>query len=344
MVRVRLKGINSIRKRLADGSAKTYWYAWKGGPPLVGAPGSPEFVRSYQEAHDTRMATGSDQLSSILDAYEDSEAFRSLAPSTAHDYKRYLTAIGREFGDFPLAGLGERGARVEFMRWRDNVAKRSKRTADYGWSVLARVMSWALDRGLVTANPCEKGGRVYRATRADNIWTDADETAFLAVASPQMRLAFMLALWTGQRQGDILRLTWAAYDGIHIRLTQQKTGRRVIVLVGAPLKALLDATPRRSPQIVTNDDGHPFTSSGFRASFRTAQIRAGITGLTFHDIRGSTVTRLAEIGCTELEIASVTGHSSSDVRSILDSAYLSRTKMLGDNAIRKLERRTKPRI
>lgn len=127
MVRVRLKGINSIRKRLADGSAKTYWYAWKGGPPLVGAPGSPEFVRSYQEAYDTRTATGSDQLSSILDAYQDLEAFRSLAPSTARDYERYLTAIGREFGDFPLAGLGERGARVEFMRWRDNVAKRSRR-------------------------------------------------------------------------------------------------------------------------------------------------------------------------------------------------------------------------
>src|ERR1019366_1913461 len=115
MVRGRLKGINLIRKRLADGSAKTYWYAWKGGPPLVGAPGSPEFVRSYQEAHDTRTATGSDQFSPILDAYQDSEAFRSLAPSTAHDYERYLTAIGREFGDFPLAGLGERGARVEFM-------------------------------------------------------------------------------------------------------------------------------------------------------------------------------------------------------------------------------------
>ena len=104
-----------------------------------------------------------------------------------------------------------------------------------------------------------------------------------------------------------------------------------------------DATPRRSPQIVTNDNGHPFTSSGFRASFRAAQMRAGITGLTFHDIRGSTVTRLAEIGCTEVEIASITGHSSSDVRSILDSPNLSRTKTLGDNAIRKLERRTKPR-
>ena len=32
--RVRLRGIKSIRKRHADGSFKTYYYAWKGGPPL----------------------------------------------------------------------------------------------------------------------------------------------------------------------------------------------------------------------------------------------------------------------------------------------------------------------
>ena len=49
-MRVRLKGINSKRKQLADGSLKTYYYAWKGGPPLRGKPGSPEFVASYNAA------------------------------------------------------------------------------------------------------------------------------------------------------------------------------------------------------------------------------------------------------------------------------------------------------
>ena len=33
-MRINLKGINSITKRLADGTRRTYWYAWKGGPPL----------------------------------------------------------------------------------------------------------------------------------------------------------------------------------------------------------------------------------------------------------------------------------------------------------------------
>ena len=156
-----------------------------------------------------------------------------------------------------------------------------------------------------------------------------------------MRLAFMLALWTGQRQGDVLRVTWAAYDGANIRFKQGKTGTRVIVPVGAPLKAILDATQRRAPQIVTNEDGHPFTSSGFRASFRATQARAGIEGLTFHDLRGTAVTRLAVAGATEMEIAAITGHAVTDVRSILDRNYFSRVAELGQSAIRKLEKRTK---
>src|SRR4051812_21583980 len=49
-MRVRLKGINSISKKLADGRTVTYWYAWKGGPALRGQPGSPEFVASFNEA------------------------------------------------------------------------------------------------------------------------------------------------------------------------------------------------------------------------------------------------------------------------------------------------------
>ena len=55
-----------------------------------------------------------------------------------------------------------------------------------------------------------------------------------------MALAFMLALWTGQRQGDLLRLTWGAYDGTFIRLKQSKGGVRVVIPVGAPLKAVLE--------------------------------------------------------------------------------------------------------
>ena len=49
-MRVHLKGINNHTAKLADGTTKTYWYAWKGGPRLRGEPGTPEFIASYNEA------------------------------------------------------------------------------------------------------------------------------------------------------------------------------------------------------------------------------------------------------------------------------------------------------
>ncbi len=43
-MRVRMKGINRVSKRLADGTRVTCDYAWKGGPRLPGKPGNPEFL------------------------------------------------------------------------------------------------------------------------------------------------------------------------------------------------------------------------------------------------------------------------------------------------------------
>jgi hypothetical protein len=90
---------------------------------------------------------------------------------------------------------------------------------------------------------------------------------------------------------------WSAYDGAHIRL------RHVL--------------PKRSPIILTNSDGKPWTSDGFRASWRKACNAAGVVGITFHDLRGTAVTRFALAGCTEAEIAAITGLMRS-VRAILD--------------------------
>jgi hypothetical protein len=46
---------------------------------------------------------------------------------------------------------------------------------------------------------------------------------------------------------------------------------------------------------------------------------------------------MALVGCTEAEIASITGHSLRDVRSILDAHYLHRDPELARAAIHKLE-------
>jgi integrase len=342
-MRVRLKGINSYTARLADGTKKT-WYAWKGGPRLRGEPGTAEFIASYNEAVSRKIAPQRGTLLSLLQQYQASEDFRLLADSTRRSYVPLIIRIEKNLGDFPLSALSDRRARGVFLEWRDKIAASSgRRQADYAWTVLARVLSWSWNRGLISYNPCKRGGRLYRGgARVERIWTDDDEARFLRSAPPHLHLPLLLALWTGQRQGDLLRLPWSAYDGTHIRLKQSKTGRRVTILVGAPLKAAMDSAVKHSTIIPTNSEGKPWTSDGFRASWGKACQRASIVGLTFHDLRGTAVTRLASVGCNEAEIATVTGHSLRDVCSILDSHYLHRDPALGESAIRKLERRTKP--
>jgi integrase len=340
-MRVRLKGINSIKKKLADGTRRTYWYAWKGGPPLRGEPGSPEFIHSYNEAIARKVATPQGTLLTPLRAYQASAEFSGLTERTRLDYVRQITIIEREFGDFPLSGLTDRRARGLFLGWRDRLALRSRRKADYAWQVLRRVLSWARDRGHVLANPCERGGRLYHGTRADKVWTAEHEAAFLRSAPDYLHLPLLLALWTGQRQGDLLRLPWSAYDGTAIRLRQGKTGTRVVIPVGAPLKAALDLARKHGPLILANSLRRPWKSHSFQAAWGIAARNAGITGVTFHDLRGTAVTRLALVGCTEAEIATISGHSLRDVRSILDANYLHRDPALAESAIRKLEGRTK---
>jgi len=342
-MRVRLKGINWVTKRLADGRTVTHYYAWRGGPRLSGTPGSAEFVTSYQEAHRTRKVPTQGCLFTLIAEFKASAEYLGLAPSTRRAYAAYLKEIEAEFGDMPIAAIESPKARGEFKAWRDRMSATPRR-ADYVWTTLARVLSVARDRGRISTNPCERGGRLYTASRQDNVWTEADISRVLAVAKPEMELALLLALWTGQRQGDLLSLPWSAYDGAHVRLRQSKTGTAITIRAGQPLREVLSRARKRGPLILTNQRGHPWTSDGFRTSWGKLCARAGIVGLTFHDLRGSAVTRLATAGASVPEIAGVTGHSLTDVASILDRHYLGERTALAEAAIRKLEkseRRTK---
>ncbi|WP_246697407.1 tyrosine-type recombinase/integrase [Rhizobium sp. G21] len=286
------------------------------------------------------MKPAAGSLQSILNGFQVSTEWDDLAPRTRKDYAGKIAEIERLLGDFPISALSDRRAKAIFLKHRDELAVKSRRQADYFWQVLARILSWAVGRGLAPANPCEKGGRTYRGTRAEKVWTEDHEAAFMASAPAHLRSAFMLALWTGQRQGDLLALCWSQYDGKTIRLKQSKTGAHVVIPVGAPLKKVLDRLDRSDGPILRNSYGEIWNADGFRSSWKKACKAAGVTGVTFNDLRGTAVSRLALAEATEAEIATITGHSLRDVRSILDAHYLNRDPRLAENAIRKLEART----
>ncbi len=169
-MRIRLKGINSITKRLADGTRRTYWYAWKGGPPLLGEPGSPEFVASYNEAVATKVAPPSGVLLAMLFRFQESAEFQfGISARTRRDYIKQIKRIEKAFGDFPIKALDDPRATSIFLEWRDKLAQTSLRQADYAYGTLSRILSWAKNRRLITENPCAKGGKLYQGTRVDKI-------------------------------------------------------------------------------------------------------------------------------------------------------------------------------
>lgn len=347
-MRVHLKGIHTVRATLADGRVAEYHYAWRSGPRLEGTPGSPEFIESYRAAHAAKLQPPVGTVSSLVRYYEETSEFRDLAERTKADYRKQLKLIETKFGGLPLGALAAQRTRGLFKDHRDEIAKRSRRQADYWWVVLARVFAVAKDRGRIAVNPCLAGGRLYGGSRRDVVWSWEDEELFLSLAPTHLHLPLLMGAWLGQREGDLLRVPWTAYNGKRIRLRQGKTGAYVEPPVIGPLKAALDVAAKQKGEsvlILNNSRGKPWTEGGFRASFFKIRDKIGLKGLRFHDLRGTSVTRLALAGCTVPEIHVYTGLSPDDVQQILVKHYLHQDPAIAQNAGAKLaklaEQRTK---
>ena len=342
-MQLRLKHIKSVRVRLADGQRVTYNYHRRTGKRIHGTPGTPEFLDSYKLASQNTPDIAPGTIHALVVDYRQSIEFTALTPVTQSNYQRYLDRIVETFGSAPLRVFEDVRIRRNIKQWRDGIAKDAPRAADIGAMVLGRLLQWGYNQGDLSINHGHRLGRAYQGSRADRIWTDADVAAFLAYACPTTALALRLALDTGQRQGDLLRLKWSAYDGQAITLTQSKTGATVFVPCTMELQAALAATERHAVTIITGQSGRALSKSGFAKAWRKVAKVAGIHGrLTFHDLRGTAVTRLAEAGCTAPQIAAVSGHSLTDVDRILET-YMARTPELASAAITNLEhaRRTK---
>jgi hypothetical protein len=102
----------------------------------------------------------------LLHDYQRSQNFLGLRERTRADYVVQIKKIEAKFADMPVKALADSRARGVFMDWRDELALKSPRQADYAWTVLAAVLAWAKDRGKIPVNPCEKGGRVYHGSNS----------------------------------------------------------------------------------------------------------------------------------------------------------------------------------
>lgn len=337
---VRLVGVHSVKATLSDGTKTTYHYAWRGGPRIKAKPGSLAFsaeFHRYQREREKLPANLVGTLSELIGAYTKSAAYLHRKASTRKGYDWAIARIEAKYGDAPLATIAAKGSRKTILRWRDEALGETPRAADLIIAVFSTILSFAKDREDIDRNPLEGVGRLSAGTRRDKVWSDDQLMAFRAKAPARMVLAMELALWTGQRQGDLLRLTWSAYDGHYLTLKQEKTGAAVRVKVAAALRKLLEAQKRTAVTILTNRAGLPY-KSGFGSSWGKAMDAAKVSGVTFHDLRGTFITNAYRNGASFKEISEVSGHGEKEAERVIKKHYLKT-----DGAVTKLELGNKPR-
>jgi integrase len=343
MVRAKFEGVNTITKTLADGSKRIYYYHRTTKKRLNGKPGSAEFIRNYASAENYLEIYNSGVLNSLIRDYAVSPEFGKLADSTQREYRRMLNKVEAEFGTMPLAALEDPRVRQDFMKWRANIAITSgEREADNRLSIISAMLSWAKENGQVFSNHIAGFRRLHKVDRSDMIWLPEHIAAFMAVAPIELQRALILALHTGQRQGDLLRLSWSNLSDGWISLRQGKSarsgvaGRKVEFPCSQALLNNLKGFPRNSTLMLVTKTGLPWKPRHFKSEWEKASKAAGITDLHFHDLRGTAITMLAEAGCTAPQIASITGHSLKTVSTTLDK-YLARTRALAGEAVILLE-------
>jgi hypothetical protein len=143
-------------------------------------------------------------------------------------------------------------------------------------------------------------------------WTE-DEIAQYEKRWPigsRERTGFALHVYTGQRRSDVAHMAWPDLAGNAINVVQAKTGARLNIPLHPNLSAALRAWPRKHVVMLTTAFNKPFSDAGYGNMMADAIAAAGLPDrCVLHGLRKAAARRLAEAGCTEKEIAAVTGHT-----------------------------------
>jgi integrase len=205
---------------------------------------------------------------------------------------------------------------------------------------LSAIFNAAAEDGIfLGANPALRPGRLLRVAEDPeevDILTKEEGERLLVTAKDHFGEhypVFFTALRTAARQGELIGLMWDDIDAHGGFLTIRRTvvngeantpkngkSRRVPMspqlvelLKGHKKKlaaAALAAGKRMSPWVFPSPTGHLMDPSKLRRELAAALKKAGLRAVTFHSLRHSALTTMAEAGVPMPVLQKIAGHSS----------------------------------
>jgi integrase len=316
MARIKLRYVNEYRDR--HGKVRRYFRRpGSRGVKLPGLPGSIEFMDAYAAAIATvappppsskHIVRGS--LAEIAAGYFRSAAFANIEDSSKRLYRIALKPVLEAHGHRLVREMPKTSARNII----EAIGSTRPGMANVTRAVLSKIMAYAIANGVRTDNPFS-GLEKYRLG-THHTWTDAELAQYERhwKLGTRERLAYALLLYTGQRGGDVVKMTRNDIVNGCIRVSQDKarkgTTNELMIPIHSALARALKAGPVVGMQhVITDVRGRPLR----RLTTLIAQA-AGHAGLpphcTAHGLRKAALRRAAEHGATTKEIAAMSGHRS----------------------------------
>ena len=199
----------------------------------------------------------------------------------------------------------------DFATWRDKRLREvAPGTVNREMTLLSGVLSVARKEwGLIDKNPLSDVRKPTKPPPRDRIPTQAEmDRLALSAGSDLTRAtarafhAFLFAIETAMRAGEITGLTWDRIDldARVAHLPKTKNGYPRDVPLSSEAVRLLEVLPRQDPVF-------GLSSASLSALWRKLRDRAAVVDLTYHDSRHIAISRLA--GKLEvLELARMVGH------------------------------------
>jgi integrase len=244
-----------------------------------------------------------------LTEYRDKKAHKLAGATWA---KRKLgNLLAHPLADKPLLAL----TRGDMAAWRDDrETKVSPGTVNRELNLWHSVLTYAVELQWLPAHPMKGLKRPQNPPARRRRVTDAEIAAVVAALgyrggepvtlSQRVALAFLFAIETAMRGGEIVRLQWAHVGAKSVLLPKTKNGDARSVPLSKAALSILDRMP-----VNTDPDASVFmlTDAQKDALFRKGRDRAGVKNLHFHDSRAEAIWRISK-KLDVLELSLIIGH------------------------------------
>jgi len=227
-----------------------------------------------------------------------------------------------------LAGFGGRRAETitarEVEAWRDKLAESlSPASVAHHLSMLRAIFNRGVRDGKLAAAPTRKVEFPQENNARVRYLSDDEETRLMEALAKWLRAMVVVAIHTGLRVGELLKLRWPDVDfgsaSIHVREAKSGEGRRLPINQAAlvTLRRLRDARPKviqLEERRAAGEGGCVFgpDTAALRMSinreFRRAAAAAKIEDLRFHDLRHTFASRLVTRGFDLYRVQTLMGH------------------------------------